>query len=216
MALIDDVRTLVAATEEKTVELAKDIWSFAELPFDEYRSSAALIAALKEEGFTVEEGVAEMPTCFVASYSVGSGKPKIGMLAEYDALSALSQEAGCPVKKPVVNGAPGHGCGHNLLGAGCYSAAVAIKNYLVHNNKDGTVYFFGCPAEEGAGSKQFMARAGVFDDVDFIYSWHPSTKTAFPPPAPWPSWVPTSFSTASPPTPGAVLIWDAVPWMPAN
>ena len=176
MALIDEVRSLVAATEEKTVELAKDIWGFAELPFEETKSAAALIAALKEEGFTVEEGVAEMPTCFVASYTVGSGKPKIGMLAEYDALSSLSQEAGCAVKKPVVNGAPGHGCGHNLLGAGCFSSAVAIKNYLVEHQKDGTVYFFGCPAEEGAGSKQFMARAGVFDDVDFIYSWHPSTN----------------------------------------
>ena len=176
MALIDEVRTLVSATEAKTVELAKEIWNYAELPFEEYKSAAALIAALKAEGFAVEEGVAEMPTCFVASYTVGSGKPKIGMLAEYDALSSLSQEAGCAVKKPVVNGAPGHGCGHNLLGAGCFSAAVAIKNYLVNHQKDGTIYFFGCPAEEGAGSKQFMARAGVFDDVDFIYSWHPSTK----------------------------------------
>ena len=128
MALIDDVKSLVAATGEKTVELARKIWEFAELPFEEYKSSAVLIEALKAEGFVVEEGVAEMPTCFVASYSVGSGKPKIGMLAEYDALSSLSQEAGCAVKKPVVNGAPGHGCGHNLLGAGCFSAAVAIKN----------------------------------------------------------------------------------------
>ena len=92
----------------------------------------------------------------------GSGKPVVGFLAEYDALSGLSQKADCPVQEPVREGGAGHGCGHNLLGAGCYAAAVALKDYLIKEKKDGTVIFFGCPAEEGAGSKQFIARAGYF------------------------------------------------------
>ncbi len=91
------------------------------------------------------------------------------------ALSGLSQKAGCPVQEPVREGGAGHGCGHNLLGAGCYAAAVALKDYLIKEKKDGTVIFFGCPAEEGAGSKQFIARAGYFDNVDFAYTWHPET-----------------------------------------
>lgn len=173
--MIQTIQDLVSAKADTAVALAKEIWGYAELSYEEVRSSGALIAALKKEGFTIEEGIAGIPTAFTATFGCGSGKPVVGLLAEYDALSGLSQKAACPMQEPTKEGGAGHGCGHNLLGAGCYAAAVALKDYLLKEKKDGTVIFFGCPAEEGAGSKQFIARAGYFDGVDFAYTWHPST-----------------------------------------
>ena len=173
--MIQTVKDLVASQADAAVALAKEIWNYAELSYEEVRSAAALMEALKKEGFAIEEGIAGIPTAFTATFQSGSGKPVVGFLAEYDALAGLSQKAGCPVQEAVEPGGAGHGCGHNLLGAGCYAAAVALKDYLVKENKDGTVIFFGCPAEEGAGSKQFIARAGYFDNVDFAYTWHPET-----------------------------------------
>ena len=173
--MIQTVKDLVASQADAAVALAKEIWNYAELSYEEVRSAAALMEALKKEGFAIEEGIAGIPTAFPATFQSGSGKPVVGFLAEYDALAGLSQKAGCPVQEAVEPGGAGHGCGHNLLGAGCYAAAVALKDYLVKENKDGTVIFFGCPAEEGAGSKQFIARAGYFDNVDFAYTWHPET-----------------------------------------
>ena len=173
--MIQTVKDLVASKADAAVALAKEIWNYAELSYEEVRSAAALMEALKKEGFAIEEGIAGIPTTFTATFQNGSGKPVVGFLAEYDALAGLSQKAGCPVQEAVEPGGAGHGCGHNLLGAGCYAAAVALKDYLVKENKDGTVIFFGCPAEEGAGSKQFIARAGYFDNVDFAYTWHPET-----------------------------------------
>ena len=173
--MIQTVKDLVASQADAAVALAKEIWNYAELSYEEVRSAAALMEALKKEGFAIEEGIAGIPTAFTATFQNGSGKPVVGFLAEYDALAGLSQKAGCPVQEAVEPGGAGHGCGHNLLGAGCYAAAVALKDYLVKENKDGTVIFFGCRAEEGAGSKQFIARAGYFDNVDFAYTWHPET-----------------------------------------
>ena len=173
--MLQTVKNLVAAKADTTMRLAKQIWNYAELSYEETRSAAALIEALQEEGFSIEEGIAGIPTAFTATYQVGTGKPVVGFLAEYDALAGLSQKAGCPVQEAVEPGGAGHGCGHNLLGAGCYAAAVALKDYLVQEGGNGTVIFFGCPAEEGAGSKQFIARAGSFDGVDFAYTWHPET-----------------------------------------
>ena len=175
MTQLEQVTKLVDATEETTVRLATDIWNYAELSYAEVRSAAALCKALEDEGFVIEMNIANIPTAFTATYKCGDGGMKVGLLAEYDALDGLSQVAGQPTQEPVEAGGAGHGCGHNLLGAGCFSAAVALKNYLVENNKNGTVVFFGCPAEEGAGSKQFIARAGCFDDIDFAYTWHPGT-----------------------------------------
>ena len=175
MTQLEKIRNFVNKNAETSVRLAKEIWEYAELPFCETKSAAALIEALKQEGFTIEEGIADIPTAFTATFKSGTGKPVVGLLAEYDALSGLSQKAGCPVQEPIVPGGDGHGCGHNLLGAGCFSAAVALKDYFESEKIDGTVIFFGCPAEEGAGSKQFIARAGYFDNVDFAYTWHPST-----------------------------------------
>lgn len=175
MTQVEQIKELVAKNSGTTVALAKEIWGYAELSYEEFKSSAALIAALREQGFEIEEGIAGMPTAFKASYKCGSGKPVIGLLAEYDALSGLSQKAACPRQEAIEPGGSGHGCGHNLIGAGCYAAAVALKEYFTAHSIDGTVAFFGCPAEEGAGSKQFIARAGYFDDVDFAYTWHPAT-----------------------------------------
>ena len=173
--MIQTVKDLVASQADAAVALAKEIWNYAELSYEEVRSAAALMEALRKEGFAIEEGIAGIPTAFTATFQSGSGKPVVGFLAEYDALAGLSQKAGCPVQEAVEPGGAGHGCGHNLLGAGCYAAAVALKDYLVKESKDGTVIFFGCPAEEGAGAKQFIARAGYFDNVDFAYTWHPET-----------------------------------------
>ena len=173
--MIQTVKDLVASQADAAVALAKEIWNYAELSYEEVRSAAALMEALKKEGFAIEEGIAGIPTAFTATFQSGSGKPVVGFLAEYDALAGLSQKAGCPVQEAIEPGGAGHGCGHNLLGAGCYAAAVALKDYLVKASKDGTVIFFGCPAEEGAGAKQFIARAGYFDNVDFAYTWHPET-----------------------------------------
>ena len=154
------------------------IWEYAELAYHETRSADLLCQILKDEGFSVTTGDAGIPTCFTGTFSYGSGKPVMGILGEYDALSSLSQKAASPRKEPVEAGTPGHGCGHSALGTGSLAAVLAVKEYLVENKKDGTIIYFGCPAEEGAGSKQFMARAGMFDNVDFVYTWHPATINA--------------------------------------
>ncbi len=170
----EEVKELVAKKSEAAVKLAKQIWNFAELAYKEEQSAGVLIDAIKKEGFTVETGIAGIPTAFTATYKCGRGKPVMGFLAEYDALDGLSQKAAAPEQCPVTPGGAGHGCGHNLLGSGAWLAAVAVKDYLEKNKLDGTVILFGCPAEEGAGSKQFIARAGYFDNVDFAYTWHPA------------------------------------------
>lgn len=176
-----DLDFIAQVIEEKAPVIldANDrIWEFAELAFHEERSAALLIEILRKEGFSISEGEAGIPTCFTASFSHGNGKPVMGILGEYDALSSLSQKAGQTEKEAVAAGAPGHGCGHNALGTGSLAAVLAVKEYLIANDKDGTIIYFGCPAEEGAGAKQFMARAGMFDAVDFVYTWHPATKNA--------------------------------------
>lgn len=170
---LEFINKVIEGKQELFIDLSTKIWSYAELPYEEFKSSKLLWDTLEEDGFTIEKGVANMPTAFTASY--GSGKPVVGFLGEYDALDILSQEAANPVKDPIKDGAPGHGCGHNALGVGSLAAAIAFKEYLVENKKEGTVIYFGCPAEEGAGSKQFMARAGIFDNVDLVYTWHPAT-----------------------------------------
>lgn len=154
--------------------LSKAVHSYAEPGYQEYRSSAALISFLEANGFSVEKGIAGIPTAFVASF--GSGSPVIGVLAEYDALPGLSQE-GLPYRKAAVEGGYGHGCGHNILGTGAVAAAVAISKWLA-KGRHGTVKLFGCPAEEGGGAKNYMTRDGVFDGLDAVFIWHPSAKNA--------------------------------------
>ncbi|MEA5049859.1 MAG: amidohydrolase [Oscillospiraceae bacterium] len=180
MTQLEFIEKAVDARAPAACALARKIWGYAELAYQETQSAGALESALEAEGFSVEKGIAGIGTAFTATYVCGSGKPVVGILAEYDALDGLSQQAACTDKRPVCDGAPGHGCGHNLLGAGSFAAACAVRDYLAAEKKDGTVIFFGCPAEEGAGSKQFIARAGYFDKVDFAYTWHPGTLNEIP------------------------------------
>jgi aminobenzoyl-glutamate utilization protein B len=156
------------------IELSDQIWAFAETALREYRSAALLADYAEAQGFTVTRGVAGLPTAFTASF--GSGKPVIGIMGEYDALPGISQKA-TAVKEPLEQGAAGHGCGHNLFGAASLGAAVAIKQLIDDGSLEGTVVFFGTPAEESVGGKVYMVRAGLFDDVDIALAWHPSNKT---------------------------------------
>lgn len=153
--------------------ISDKIWNYAELGMQEFKSSALLIKTLEEEGFIVEKGVAGIPTCFVATW--GKGMPVIGILGEYDALPGLSQKAGSSVKIPVIEGAPGHGCGHNMMGTAGVAAAVAIKKSMEKNNLRGTIKFFGSPAEETLISRPYMVRAGVFNGVDAVIDNHASS-----------------------------------------
>jgi aminobenzoyl-glutamate utilization protein B len=151
--------------------IAHQIWGFAEVGYQEVKSSALLQEKLKAEGFTVKAGVAGIPTAFVAEY--GSGEPVIGILAEFDALPGLSQEAN-PEKKAIVAEGAGHGCGHNLFGTASIAAAIAVKSYL----KKGTLRVYGCPAEEGGSGKVYMVRSGMFDDVSAVLHWHPGNDNS--------------------------------------
>lgn len=152
------------------------IWEAAELAFTEYRSAELLCEALKANGFTVEKGLAQIETAFKGTF--GSGKPVIGFLGEFDALSGLSQEAGALEKKPVAAGENGHGCGHNLLGTASLLAAIACKEYLEEKKLPGTIVYFGCPGEEGGSGKAFMAKAHVFDKLDLALTWHPGNANS--------------------------------------
>ncbi|HLY68768.1 MAG TPA: amidohydrolase [Puia sp.] len=151
-------------------KVALDIWGYAEVGFKETASSFLLQSTLKESGFTVETGVAGMPTAFVASY--GKGKPVIGILAEFDALPGLSQDT-TSVKTPIANKNSGHGCGHNLFGTGSVASGIAIKRLIEEGKIKGTIKVFGCPAEEGGDGKVYMVREGLFNDVDVVLHWHP-------------------------------------------
>ena len=159
---------------KELVDLSDRIWGYAEVALEETRSAEALANYAESQGFTVKRGVADMPTAFTATF--GSGKPIIGILGEYDALPGVSQKAS-PVKEPLQPGAAGHGCGHNLFGAGSLGAAVAIKELIEAGRLSGTIRFYGTPAEERIGGKIYMARDGLFNDLDVCLAWHPSDKT---------------------------------------
>ena len=166
------IEASVAANQAELVDVSKQIWNFAELGFGEFKSAELLCETLEKHGFTVTRNVAGIPNAFKAVW--GQGSPVIGILGEYDALPGLSQKAGCPVHDPVVEGAPGHGCGHNLLGTAAMGGAFALKDYLEKTGTPGTVIYFGTPAEENFSGKAFMAREHVFDGVDFVLGWHPA------------------------------------------
>ncbi len=155
-------------------EIAQQIWSYAEMGYQEAESSALLQKTLKNEGFKIEKGVAEIPTAFVATF--GSSGPVIAILGEFDALPGLSQKA-LPYKVSN-NGKAGHACGHHLFGTASAAAAIALKNYLIAENKPGIVKYYGCPAEEGGSGKVYMTRAGLFDDVDVALHWHADSKNS--------------------------------------
>jgi len=153
-------------------DAAMQIWNFAELGYQEYQSSSLLQKTLKDADFKITVGVAGMPTAFIAEY--GSGKPVIGILGEYDALPGLSQ-ALVTEEKPIAAGEPGHGCGHHLFGVGSAAAAIAVGEWLTKTKTTGTIRYYGAPAEEGGGGKTYMVKEGLFNDVDAVLHWHPSS-----------------------------------------
>ena len=170
MEMVNEIKKLVDAKKEAFLHAGDLVWEYAEIGFKEFQSAKALTDVLKAEGFAVEEGVAGIPTAFVASW--GEGKPIIGLLGEYDALPALKHAAGDPVESSEIVSENGHGCGHNLLGAGALGAAVAVKDYMQAHGLKGTIRYYGCPGEEFGSGKMFMARAGLFDDLDAAFTWH--------------------------------------------
>ncbi|MBE7539500.1 MAG: amidohydrolase [Opitutaceae bacterium] len=166
----DDVLARIDREQAPYTAIMNRIWELAEVGFKETRSSALLQERLKADGFKVEAGVAGMPTAFVAAY--GSGRPVIGILAEYDALPGISQE-GVPEKKARPGSTAAHACGHHAFGAGSIEAAAAIASWLKATGRPGTLRVYGCPAEEGGSGKVYLVRAGLFNDVDAVLHWHP-------------------------------------------
>ncbi|MEI2296832.1 M20 family metallopeptidase [Ensifer sp. MJa1] len=163
---------MLEAKRDQFFALSDRVWDTPETNYEEFRSSAEHATLLEAEGFRVARGIAGMPTAVMGE--AGEGGPVIAILGEFDALPGLSQEAGVAEERSLTEGGNGHGCGHNLLGAGSMMAATAVKDYLAAHGIKGRVRYYGCPAEEGGSSKGFMVRAGVFDDVDIAISWHPA------------------------------------------
>jgi len=159
----------VDARYDQTAAIAKQIWDWAEVGYQEEKSSGLLQSTLKDAGFTIEQGVAGIPTAFVASY--GSGGPVLAVLAEFDALPGINQDAS-PDRSPIEGKHAGHACGHNLFAAGSVGAALAIRDWLEKTGTPGTIRLYGTPAEEGGSGKVYMVRDGLFDDVDIALHWH--------------------------------------------
>jgi len=155
--------------------IALQIWDYAEVGYKEVKSSALLQKTLTDNGFSAKAGVADIPTSFVASY--GSGSPVIGILAEFDALPGLSQQA-VAEKMPFEGRNAGHGCGHHLFGTASVAAGIELKKLIAEKKLSGTIRVYGCPAEEGGSGKVYMVRAGLFNDVDVVIHWHPGSGNA--------------------------------------
>ncbi len=166
--------TSIEKHQAKLIKISDSIWALAETAFEEDDSSRILADYAEANGFSVDRGVAGMPTAFVATY--GSGNPVISVLGEFDALPGISQKAQ-PTKEPLNEGAAGHGCGHNLFGTASLGAAIAVKELIEAGKLKGTVKFFGTPSEEKYFGKIWMVREGLWDDVDVNVSWHPSAMT---------------------------------------
>ena len=168
--LFEQYLQVVDQEKEKLCAISDALWENPETALGEYAAAEMLTEVLESYGFTVESGVAGIPTAFTATF--GSGKPHLGVLAEYDGLPGMSQAAGVAEKQPIPGKETNHGCGHNLFAGGSVGAALAVKAYIQETGV-GRVTLFGCPGEEGGGGKVFMAREGVFKDVDAVVSWHP-------------------------------------------
>ncbi len=172
----DQIWEFVDNRRDAYIGLSDRIFDMPEIAYTEYRSVEEHTAMLAEEGFCITRNPAGIPTAVVGE--AGTGGPVIAILGEFDALPELGQQSGVAEPIPVLDGGPGHGCGHNMLGSAALMAAAAIKDYLAKNCIEGRVRYYGCPAEEGGAAKGFMVRAGLFDDVDAAISWHPATFTA--------------------------------------
>lgn len=171
---LDAVLKTLDAKSESYGEIAQTIWGLAEMGYQEEKSAALLQKTLADAGFTIKKGVAGIPTAFTAEY--GSGAPIIGIMGEYDALPGLSQQA--VPEKNSAGKAAGHACGHHLFGTASTAAAIAVKDWMIASKTQGTIRFYGTPAEEGGGAKVYMSREGLFDDVDVALHWHPSSQNA--------------------------------------
>lgn len=170
----DAILKQLESKSEQYGNIAQEIWNLAEMGYQEEKSSALLQKTLSDAGFKITKGVAGIPTAFIAEY--GSGTPIIAIMGEYDALPGLSQEA--VAEKKSAGKAAGHACGHHLFGTASTAAAIATKDWLAANKKQGTIRFYGTPAEEGGSGKVFMVREGLFNDVDIALHWHPSSQNA--------------------------------------
>jgi aminobenzoyl-glutamate utilization protein B len=170
-----EVLQSVNAHQAELIKLSDQIWVYAETALKEHKSAKVLADYAEAQGFKVTRGVAGMPTAFIAEY--GSGKPIIGILGEYDALPGISQKAQA-TQEPLEIGAAGHGCGHNLFGAGSMGAAIAVKELIAKGKLKGTIRFYGTPAEEAVGGKIYMVRDGLFNDLDVCLDWHPDRVIA--------------------------------------
>ncbi|SCB10698.1 M20 family metallopeptidase [Rhizobium multihospitium] len=169
---VQSIAAVIEAMKPDFTKLSDSIWDFAELKFEETRSSELLAKALEDNGFSLRRSVAGMETAFIGDF--GTGKPVIAFLGEFDALAGMSQVADVAEHQTLVDGATGHGCGHNLLGVGSLMAAIALARHMKANDLPGTVRYYGCPGEEGGSGKTFMVRAALFDDVDTALTWHPA------------------------------------------
>ena len=169
-AMINEIAQYVDENRERFIRISDKIWEYAETGLKEYRSAELLAMELEKAGFSLSMGVCGMETAFRAVY--GSGQPRITMVAEYDALPGLSQHAGCTEQNPLVPGAPGHGCGHNVMGSSIVAAALAAKDYMVKHSLPGTLQVIGTPGEENIGAKAYMVRDGVFNGSDACIGIH--------------------------------------------
>lgn len=170
------IQSYIRNREDTITGVGDYLWENPETAFSEFKAVEKICGTLEQEGFRIEKGVGSVPTAFTATY--GTGKPVIGLLAEYDALAGLNQQGGVATRQPTSPedaGKPGHGCGHNCIAAGIVGAALGLKTYLEAHPEKGTVVVYGCPGEEGGSGKAFMAREGVFNGCDIAITWHPST-----------------------------------------
>ena len=165
----------ISLNKDRCIKISDTLWEFAELGLVEFKSSTLLADELEKHGFKVDRGIAGMPTAFVATW--GEGKPVVGVMGEYDALPGISQKK-LPSKEPLEAGKAGHGCGHNIHGTSGLVAAEAVKTAMEMHKIEGTIKFFGCPAEENFSGKVFMVREGFFDDIDAVISHHPGDMNA--------------------------------------
>jgi aminobenzoyl-glutamate utilization protein B len=171
----EDVFKSIDSKYDQYTSIAHRIWEFAEVGYQEVKSSELLQETLAKAGFRIEKGVAGIPTAFVASY--GNSKPVIAILGEFDALPGVSQDA-VPEVKPVAGRTAGHACGHHLFGTASSAAAIAVKEWMIANKKPGTIRIYGTPAEEGGSGKVYMVREGLFSDVDVVLHWHPGSMNS--------------------------------------
>ena len=176
MSYKDGIISYIEDNRSLFTDLSDQIWEYAETKFEEFKSADLYCRILEKEGFAVERGIGGLQTAFKGTFGTDDG-PSIGFLGEFDALPGLSQEAGVCERKPIIPGGSGHGCGHNIFGAGVLAAAFAVKHYLQESGKPGKIVYYGCPAEEGGSGKAWMVKAGCFRDIDCALTWHPSSMS---------------------------------------